>query len=283
MTQHPAPTPSTPAGTPVPHPAERSVQLSTSGVRARLAPAEHGSGWELFVGQHVQSHVDPADPLEVRYEYLRRMANVLDAVAHPGAPLRVLHLGAGALTLPRYVEATRPGSEQVVVDIDRELVSFVTETLPLPAGTDLEVVVGDARDAVGQLVAAGEQFAVVVVDLPTDTEACAHLAGPDFHLELLELLDTQGLLMTNIGTEDGLDFLADQLEVLDEAATTEGHDGVWTLADSGMLERRTAGNAVLVVSPLGDGVREALVAAGPHPGVVLDPAGSRELTEALRD
>lgn len=257
------------------------MQLSTSGVRARLAPADHGSGWELFVGHHLQSHVDPANPLEVRYEYLRRMANVLDAATHPGEPLRVLHLGAGALTLPRYVQATRPGSGQVVVDIDRELVSFVTETLPLPAGSDVEVVVGDARDAVQELAAAGELFAVVVVDLPTDTEACAHLAGPDFHLELLDLLDEQGLLMTNIGTEDGLTFLADQLEVLDEAATTEGHDGVWTLADAGMLDRRTAGNAVLVVSPLGDRMREALSAAGPHPGVVLDPTASRELAQRL--
>ncbi|WP_462418929.1 spermidine synthase [Kytococcus sp. Marseille-QA3725] len=276
--EHPLTDPTTTRATPS---AQRTVHLSTSGVQARIAPAEHGGGYELFVGGHVQSHIDPADPLEVRYEYLRRMANVLDAVAHPGDALRVLHLGAGALTLPRYLQATRPGSEQVVVDIDRELVSFVTAVLPLPGGTDLHVEVADAREAVQGMVAAGEEFAVVVVDLPTDTGECAHLAGPDFHAELLDLLDDQGLLMTNIGADDGLAFLADQLRALGEVADAEGYDGVWTLADAGMLERRTAGNAVLVAGSLLDGMRESLTAAGPHPGVVLDPGESAALAERL--
>ncbi len=39
---------------------------------------------------------------------MRRLAHVVDGAAEPGAPLDVLHLGGGALTLPRYVAATRP-------------------------------------------------------------------------------------------------------------------------------------------------------------------------------
>ncbi|MBD4476339.1 spermidine synthase, partial [Xanthomonas citri pv. citri] len=93
-----------------PSPTGRTVHLSASGEDARIAPDELG-GLILEIGGAVQSHVDQADPTAVRYEYLRRVANVLDGVAPAGAPLRVLHLGAGALTLPRYVQATRPGSE----------------------------------------------------------------------------------------------------------------------------------------------------------------------------
>ena len=33
----------------------------------------------------------------------------------------------------RYIQATRPGSRQVAVDIEPELMGFVTDRLPLPA------------------------------------------------------------------------------------------------------------------------------------------------------
>lgn len=259
-------------------PPTRTIQLGTSGQQARIEADELG-GHELFIGGHVQSHVDLADPTHVRYEYLRRIATVIDEVTPAGAPLAVLHLGAGALTLVRYVQATRPASAQVVVDIDRELVDFVTTTLPLPAGTDLEVVVGDAREAVAEL--AGERFDVVVLDVPSNTPETDHLAGPDFHLELLDLLTEQGVLLVNVGDDDGLEFLAEQVRSLEEAATTEGHDGCWVLADAGMLDHLALGNAVLAV---GSGLRTAqaaLAASGPHPGAVLDPAGAAALADRI--
>ena len=56
------------------------------------------------------AHVDTADPTHLFFEYLRRIGHVADAFAPAGAPVRALHLGGGALTLPRYLAATRPGS-----------------------------------------------------------------------------------------------------------------------------------------------------------------------------
>ena len=117
---------------------------------------EVDEGWVLQIGGIDQSHVDLADPTRVVHEYLRRIANVLDAFRLAGEPIRVLHLGAGALTLPRYVQATRPGSPQVVVEIERELPTLVTGALPLPAGTALEVVIGDARESLAAME--GERF-----------------------------------------------------------------------------------------------------------------------------
>lgn len=270
----PAPTPH---ADPNPSPT-RTVHLGTSGQQASIESDELG-GYELFIGHDVQSHVDLADPTHVRYEYLRRIANVLDAVAPAGAPLAVLHLGAGALTLPRYVQATRPASTQVVVDIDRELVDFVTTALPLPAGTDLRTVVADAREAVADL--AGERFDVVVLDVPSNTPGTDHLAGPDFHLELLDLLTERGVLLVNIGDDDGLEFLAGQVRSLEEAATTGGHDGCWLLADAGMLDRLALGNAVLAVGADLRAVQDQLTAAGPHPAAVLDPADAAALAGRL--
>src|SRR2546430_5168560 len=63
---------------------------------------------------------------------MRRLASVIDSAGPPGEPLRVLHLGGGALALPRYVAATRPGSRQRVVDRDAALITLVRRGLPVP-------------------------------------------------------------------------------------------------------------------------------------------------------
>ena len=64
----------------------------------------------LLAGGVPQSYVDLDDPLHLELEYMRQLGHLIDLAAPAGVPLRVLHLGAGALTLARYVAATRPGS-----------------------------------------------------------------------------------------------------------------------------------------------------------------------------
>jgi hypothetical protein len=56
-----------------------------------------------------ESDVDLDDPLNVKFEYVRRLGHVLDLAAPARKPVRVLHLGAGAVSLARCVAATRPG------------------------------------------------------------------------------------------------------------------------------------------------------------------------------
>ena len=63
---------------------------------------------QVVVDGTPQSHVDLDDPTHLAFEYVRRIGHAVDLL--PEGPVTALHLGAGALTLPRYVEATRPGS-----------------------------------------------------------------------------------------------------------------------------------------------------------------------------
>ncbi|MGK5500499.1 spermidine synthase-like protein, partial [Streptomyces sp. URMC 125] len=68
---------------------------------ARLLPdVDRARAWLLTVDGAPQSYVDLDDPSHLEFEYTRRIAHVLDLAAPPGAPLDVLHLGGGALTLP---------------------------------------------------------------------------------------------------------------------------------------------------------------------------------------
>ncbi|MDI3330614.1 MAG: fused MFS/spermidine synthase [Micrococcus sp.] len=265
-------------------PTGRSIHLSVSGERARIIPDEHDDGWVLEIGGAVQSHVDLAEPARIRYEYLRRMANVLDVCWPSAEPIRILHLGAGALTLPRYVQATRPGSVQTVVDLDRELPSFVTSELPLPEGTELSVVIGDAREELAHLPQG--RYEAIVLDIDTGADAASHLTGERFYSELLGRLTARGVLLVNIGDDAGLRFLARQARALESAAVETGLTGAWALADATLLERLDTGNVVLAVGGAlavqdPEELRSRLHAAGPHPAAVLDPARTADLAARI--
>src|SRR4029078_8070657 len=87
----------------------------------------------------------------LEFEYVRRMGHVLDLAADPGAPIDAVHLGGGALTLPRYVPLPRRGSRQRVVEIDQPLTALVREHLPLPRGARIRVRNDDARTGLASL------------------------------------------------------------------------------------------------------------------------------------
>lgn len=273
----------------MPTPLARTA-LSVSGAVAEIAPDGFSeSGRVLRIGGVEQSHVDLADPATVRHEYLRRIASVLDTAAPAGAPLSVLHLGAGALTLARYVQATRPGSGQVAVEIEPELVALVLEALPLPAGTDLDVRIGDAAE---RLEALGDaRFDAIVLDVFSGVDSPAHLARAAFYAEALARLAERGVLAVNVGDDAGLELWAGQaLELLD-AADEAGCPGAWTLTDSTLLDLESEGNLVLVAGPgVSPAVRpedelesiaERWLAAGPHPAAVLDPEETEDLAERV--
>ena len=81
-----------------------------SGVAELVADIDRPRAWTLLVDGTPQSHVDLDDPQHLEFEYMRRLGHLVDLAAPAGEPLRVLHLGGGALTLPRYLARARPGS-----------------------------------------------------------------------------------------------------------------------------------------------------------------------------
>jgi hypothetical protein len=267
-----------------PRPAPRGAHLAHSDLAARIRPdgySEHG--FALDIGGIEQSHVDLEDPTVIRHEYLRRIAHIADSCASPARPLRVCHLGAGALTLVRYVQATRPGSAQVVVEIERELPDLVIGALPLPAGTDLQIVIGDAAEEIAAMP--GGAFDLVVVDVFSGESTPEHLAGAGFFASVLAHLDTQGVMAVNVGDDAGLRFFAAQARALDAATEAAGLGGVWTLADAHAVGSLEEGNLVLAAGPGlersrgadPERLRERWLAGGPHPAVVLDPAETSAL------
>jgi spermidine synthase len=218
---------------------DRKVEAVASGLAELVPDPDRSTAWTLLLDGAPQSHVDLADPTYLEFEYVRRMAAMIDLIAPAGQPLRVLHLGGGALTLPRYVAATRPGSAQRVVEIDGPLVDLVRRTLPWDPKAKLRVRVADAREAVTGMRTAG--YDVVVVDVFAGARTPAHLASVEFMAEVARVLTPGGWLVANVADGPPLRYARAQVAtiraVLPQACL---------VADSTVLRGRRFGNVVVL-------------------------------------
>lgn len=237
--------------------------LSASGTIARVEPDEFVSdAYVLSIAGAEQSHVNVANPLSIFYDYLQRIAAVVDAAAPVGRRLRVAHLGAGALTLARRMHFSHPGSEQWAVDWERELLDFVLDALPLPEGLTLKTIIADIADSVDELSEAG-RFDVVVLDIFSGPFAPPQVSSRQFYATVRSLLTEDGVLIINIGDEPGLTLVRSQ--VTEVAAV---FPNVFLTAEERMFTGRYPGNMILAARYSGEWTRrlsEDIVRQGPHP------------------
>ena len=258
----------------------RGREPALQGRAELLRDADRRAAWMLMIDGVPQSHVDLEDPGYLDFEYVRRIGHVIDAAAPAGQPLRVLHLGAGALTLARYVAATRPGSPQLAVEVDAALVDLIRLRLPLDA--KVRVRVGDARAELERLAAA--RFDVVIADVFAGGRTPAHLTSAEFWAAARRVLRGTGVVAANVA--DGAPLAHARAQVA-TARTAFPH--ACLIADAAVLRGRRFGNLVLAASP-GPLPVEALTrrAAGdPMPGRVRHgrdlerfTAGARPVTDA---
>jgi len=252
-----------------------SIVLKSSGYTAVI----EGDRWipgtyNLVVDGTPQSHVNLDDPTDLFFEYVRRIGHVIDQLGMPGAPITAVHLGAGALTLPRYVEATRPGSRQQVVELEQELVDFVRSELPWSKQASIRVRYGDAREVVGRLPAGLHGTVdLLVIDIFSGARTPAHVTSIEFYRAACALLSPTGVVAVNVADGPGLAFARGQAATLLEA-TGE----VAALADTGVLKGRRFGNVVLVGSKgeLPIEWMPRLLAGGPHPSKIVSGAELRD-------
>ena len=194
-----------------------SVELRlASGQRATLEPDRWSPGAvTLVVDGTPQSHVDLDDPSRLFFEYVQRIGHVIDEWGEPGQPMTAVHLGAGGLTLPRYIHATRPGSRQQVIELDEQLMAFVREHLPLPRNSGIRIRYGDARATLARLPAALHGAVdLVVVDVFSGARIPAHVTSAEFYVEVARLLAPGGIVAVNIADGPGLAFARGQAATL---------------------------------------------------------------------
>lgn len=154
--------------------------------------------------------VDLDDPTHLEFRYTGIIGDVIDSM--PAGPLRGLHLGGGAFSIPQYVNETRPGSSHLVLEIDPLLVEVATDELGLVTGPDLEVATGDARLALADLET--DSFDLIVGDAFAGTSIPWHLTTTEFIAELDRVLTDDGLYVMNVIDGDENRFAQAELATL---------------------------------------------------------------------
>ncbi|KQV07696.1 spermidine synthase [Leifsonia sp. Root112D2] len=222
-----------------------SVTLTSDQVNASIVPNRGtNGGFSLVIDGTTQSHVNPEDPRDLQLDYVRAIAGLIEAAFPAIRPLNALHLGGGALTVPRYVGATRTGSRQRVVELHGDLLNFVLENLPLASDVDLELVVGDARTAVEEHV--GTDSAVwdlVTVDVFSGSIAPRHVSTSEFYSMIADALSPDGVVIVNTLTSHGLPFTYDAAVTLSSL-----FPHVVAVAPQAVVAGERNGNIVLAAS-----------------------------------
>ncbi len=228
--------------------------------------------YELIVGGIPQSRVSLAYPELLDYPYVRHIARMLDAAAPAGAPLRTVHLGAGALTLPRYLAATRPGSPQLVVEYERALGEAVLAALPLPDGADVTMLWGDARSlAESAPTATGwADVPFTVVDLWDAARVSAHVSSVEFYSAVARRMSRGGVMAVNLLDGGGFSYARGQA-----ASLASLFEHVAVVLDTEPFGHPPIDNVVVFAS-------DSPIAVAEHPELLDDndndpddPAGSR--------
>jgi spermidine synthase len=232
-----------------------------------IVPGDRPGTFVVRMSRMNQSHVDLVDPTRIEFDYVRRLADVVDAYAPAGRPVRVVHVGGAGLTLPRYVATVRPRSPQVVLEPDAAVTELVRAHLPLPRQSGIKVRPVDGRSGVAAL--RDDHAEIVVLDAFAGARVPPELVTVEFFADVARVLEPGGLLLLNL--TDRAPFAWTRRVV---AALRTAFPELLLTAEPATLRARRLGNLVVVASrgglPLA-ALRDR-AASSPAPYRVLDPA-----------
>ncbi|MEU9595093.1 fused MFS/spermidine synthase [Streptomyces sp. NPDC048193] len=238
---------------------ENVVEDVDGGLAELIPDRERARAWTLLIDGAPQSHVDLDDPAYLSFEYQRRLGHVIDLAAPPGKPVHAVHLGGGALTLARYVAATRPRSTQQVVERDAALVRLVRRELPLDPGARIRIRSTDARAGLAKVPDGWADL--VVADVFSGARTPAHLTSTEFLDEVRRALAPGGVYAANLADGPPLTHLRGQI-----ATAADRFPELALIADPAVLRGRRFGNAILAACdrplPIAELTRRA--ASDPH-------------------
>lgn len=239
------------------------VETAYHCARVDVDPDRPG-GRVLLLNSAEHSYVDLADPTHLEYAYTRWIGVVADVAAPAGQPLDALHLGGGGFTMPRYLTATRPGTRNLVFELDGGLVELDRRELGVRTGPELRAVVGDARVLLGgedtdsRDLIVGDAFGHLVVPW--------HLATREMAIEVNRVLRPGGTYVQNV-----IDYPPGRFVRSELATVAAAFRHVAVIAPPAAIAGEQGANFLIVASdaPLPLAALAARVAALPEAAIVL--------------
>ncbi len=199
------------------------------------------TGRILWLDTLRHSYADVEDPTHLEFSYAQTMSDVLATIAPEGEALAVTHVGGAGMSLPRYLRATRPGTQSTVLELDPLMTEIAERDMGWEPGPDVEMVFGDARLHLDD-VAAGSQD-LVIGDAFGGVSVPWHLTTAEFVRDIESRLRPDGVYALNMIDYPDLGFARAELATL--AAV---FDNVAVLAPAERLRGEAGGNFVMVAS-----------------------------------
>lgn len=205
---------------------------------------DHPGAFVVVSGPTSQSWVDPADPTRLEFEYVQRIAEALEhtVLLRPeGERVRVIHVGGGGLTIPRYVEAVRPHTAQIVLEPDVDLIDEVRTRIPLSRHSGIKI---RPVDGLTGLSAMTDQYAdAIVTDAFLGAQVPADLATAAYHAETRRVLRPGGVMVMNLTDKSPFAWARRCV-----AGIAGSYRHVLVSAESAVWKGRRFGNLVAVAS-----------------------------------
>ena len=196
------------------------------------------SGRTLVLDRLRNSYVDLADPTYLEFRYIRLMADVIETHS-PDGPLRVLSIGGGGFTMPGFLASQRPGTVNVVLEIDPQLVEIGRDQLAL--SDDVTVMIGDARTGITEIE--DDSVDVVIGDAYSGASVPWHLTTVEFTQAVARAMRPQGVYTMNVIDFGALEFARAEARTLRAV-----FPHVALLAPDRYLSGEAGGNFVFVAS-----------------------------------
>jgi spermidine synthase len=215
-----------------------TVLAELDGVQVLVDP-DNPDGRLMLIDGIDASYVDLEDPTYLDFSYVRRIGDVIDLGWPEQQPVQAVHIGGAGASLPRYVRATRPGSRQVVFEIDERVLTVARQHLGLKSGGGLRVRHEDARLGLARIDDASQDL--VVGDAFVGTRVPVTLGSVEAAENIARTLRAGGLYALNVIDSPPLAFARSQISTLKRVFAH-----VAATADPGVFRGRRTGNVVLV-------------------------------------
>jgi spermidine synthase len=199
------------------------------------------SGRILLLDDLRHSYVDLDDPTYLGLSYAQAMSDVLETLAPAGEPIAAVHIGGGGFTMPRYLEATRPGTANTVLEVDPTLVDVAEDDLGLVPDEQLEIVIGDARVHLRDVETGSTDL--VIGDAFGGQAVPWHLTTEEFVEDVQRVLRPGGVYTINLIDRPPLGFARAEVATLRAV-----FDHVAVIAPPARIAGLEGGNFVLVAS-----------------------------------
>jgi len=207
----------------------------------------NGDPLESLVLDHlVHSYTDLEDPLYIEYEYIRMYEEMVRWQAKKRTSLKVLFMGGGGYTFPRFIEAKYPKAKIHVVEIDPEITRVAKKYLGISDHTQIRSFNEDGRWFVMNCKEKGT-YDFIFGDAFNDLSIPYHLTTKEFAMQLKSLLKPDGLLLANVidSFKKGA-FMPSYIRTLEEVF---GKGNVQLLTLTSDYEKIGISTCVVVASP----------------------------------